>query len=337
MDNVTHTLFAATLARVPPFARAGRGAIATLIIASNAPDADIVHALTDGSLRYLEVHRGATHGPLGAAALGIASAAIVRLAVPGTDLRRLMLLGIAGTFCHILMDLPTAYGTRLLTPFSQRWFALDWMPIIDVYLLLALVMALAAGWCWPARRTTTALAALALMCANYALRGTMLRVAASELSRPGRNVPGCHMPAVVTWDPIPAQSAIRPPVCGAALPTFTSPFAWRLIRFGDATVEIDEFNTVTRRSSPLGELSHATNPLMLGAAEGRVGQVFLRFARLPVARWKVSRYGGGVAEWTDLRFTGRPSMQQSDTRGPFTVSVRVDDRGGIVAEKIGGM
>ena len=31
---------------------------------------------------------------------------------------------------HVLMDLPTSYGTRVLSPFDWRCLV-DWMPIID--------------------------------------------------------------------------------------------------------------------------------------------------------------------------------------------------------------
>ena len=51
MDNLTHTLFALTLARTP-LARAGRGTTAALILASNAPDIDIV-ATAGGAVKYL--------------------------------------------------------------------------------------------------------------------------------------------------------------------------------------------------------------------------------------------------------------------------------------------
>ena len=63
MDNLTHSLFGLTLAR----AGVGRGvpyATATLVLASNAPDGDIVTALF-GGIDYLAAHRGPTHGPLG--------------------------------------------------------------------------------------------------------------------------------------------------------------------------------------------------------------------------------------------------------------------------------
>ena len=57
MDNVTHTLFALTLARTP-LGRAGRGTTMALVLASNAPDIDIV-ATVGGGPSYLTWHRGA--------------------------------------------------------------------------------------------------------------------------------------------------------------------------------------------------------------------------------------------------------------------------------------
>src|ERR1700731_4267051 len=72
MDNLTHTLFALTLARTP-LGRAGRGTTAALLLASNAPDIDIV-ATAGGAVKYLQWHRGLTHGPCGI--LGLVSAGL---------------------------------------------------------------------------------------------------------------------------------------------------------------------------------------------------------------------------------------------------------------------
>ena len=145
MDNVTHTLFGATLARTP-LNRAGRGTTAALILASNAPDIDIVTTI-DGALSYLEWHRGPTHGPLGVVGsarlsressgpAAACSTATGRRPMPPSDRSRCV--SIVGVLCHVLMDLPTSYGTRLLSPFDWHWFAVDLMPIIDIYLLAAL-------------------------------------------------------------------------------------------------------------------------------------------------------------------------------------------------------
>src|SRR5262249_35230419 len=189
LDNVTHTLFGATLARTP-LSRAGRGTTAALLLASNAPDIDIL-ATAGGTIKYLQWHRGPTHGPLGVVALGVITATLVWLGRRIYDVRRgasrsgpaaaddgtghdasfamLVAVSMIGIVFHIIMDVPTSYGTRLLSPFSWRWYAVDWMPIVDVYVLMVLVASL-FGRANESQRRTKAAIVLALMAANYGLR-----------------------------------------------------------------------------------------------------------------------------------------------------------------------
>ena len=134
-------------------ARAGRGTTTALVLASNAPDIDIV-TTAGGALNYLHWHRGPTHGPLGIIGLGLATAGLVvagrrlfdkRKAEPGATYSQLALVSIVGVLLHVLMDLPTSYGTRPLSPFGWHWYAEDWMPIVDIYLLTALAAGLLFG------------------------------------------------------------------------------------------------------------------------------------------------------------------------------------------------
>jgi inner membrane protein len=157
LDNLTHTLFAITLGRTP-LGRAGRGTTAALVLASNAPDIDFV-ATAGGAVNYLRWHRGPTHGPLGIVGLGVATAALVwagqRLKrrtdeSPDAPFPMLVAISMIGVVFHILMDLPTSYGLRILSPFDWHWFAWDWMPIVDIYLLIVLMAGLLFGrssWC----------------------------------------------------------------------------------------------------------------------------------------------------------------------------------------------
>ena len=135
MDNLTHTLFAATLARTA-LRRGGRGTTTALILASNAPDIDIV-ATAGGALKYLEWHRGPSHGPLGIVGLGLLTAGLVwsgwrvfdrQRAAGLPSFRQLAIVSVVGVLLHVLMDLPTAYGTRLFSPFDWHWYAIDLMP-----------------------------------------------------------------------------------------------------------------------------------------------------------------------------------------------------------------
>ncbi len=164
---------------------AGPGAATTtaLVLASNAPDIDIVTTARGGAA-YLQWHRGPTHGPLGIVALGGGDGRD-RLGRPALTDRQgdarpdegrsatfgmLFAVSMVGVLCHILMDFPTSYGTRLLSPFSWHWFAADLMPIVDVYLIVASFAGLLFGQASEASRRRNAAIVLVLMAANYGVR-----------------------------------------------------------------------------------------------------------------------------------------------------------------------
>jgi membrane-bound metal-dependent hydrolase YbcI (DUF457 family) len=415
MDNLTHTLFAATLARTP-LERAGRGTTAALILASNAPDIDIV-TTAGGALSYLQWHRGPTHGPLGVIALGVVVAGMVWTASWLRDwIRRrrsddvhhqaarfgaLALVSILGVLLHVLMDVPTSYGTRLLSPFDWRWFAVDLMPIIDVYLLTVLGACLWFGReapdgtkatlnrlrakrvgvsrrsspehrraeaegppyepgpsPWNARRRNVVLA-LSLMAANYGVRIVAHREAVAAAPRifgptlPDRcDAAGAQGPLLDRW-PIHRQPSARD--AGrrclleiAALPTFASPFHWRLVaQLSNAyeTRDIGLIGLALRRRSGAPEAPwrlvrrypNHWPPVAAQASTARTAQLFLGFSRFPVVSTGRGRDGATTVTWTDLRFTTGPPVGRVDDRrgGFFTAAVVVGPEGGIVQERVG--
>jgi membrane-bound metal-dependent hydrolase YbcI (DUF457 family) len=325
VDNLTHSLFGWTLAR----AGVGRGtpyATATLVLASNAPDADIVTAVF-GGIDYLAAHRGPTHGPLGVVGLGVVTAGFVAAwarwrarrrdagAGAGVVTRRsiarwwgLAMIGVAG---HVLMDLPTAYGTRLLSPFSGTWFAFDWMPIIDVYLWIALVAALVAGQA-TGRRARWAVIGLALMAFDYAARAGLQQRALSHgaaFDAAGGHVPCATAPTLVSHDRAADRAPASPDAClaAAALPTFVSPFTWRVIRQSATGYEISD-RSVLDLSMPLRStrLTSDTGPEVDRARQTRAGQVYFDFARFPIARVTPGSPATTV-RLLDARFVGLPS------------------------------
>ena len=79
-------------------------------------------------------------------------------------------VSIIGVVLHVLMDVSTPYGTRLLSPFDWRWFSVDVEPIVDIYLLMALAAGLLFGQRSLAARRRNALIVLTLMAANYGVR-----------------------------------------------------------------------------------------------------------------------------------------------------------------------
>ena len=362
MDNITHTLFAATLARTS-VGRAGRGTTTALILASNAPDIDIV-TTAGGVLKYLEWHRGPTHGPLGIVGLGLITAALVSVGLRIFDRRRssehapfrmLVAVSIIGALCHVLMDLPTSYGTRPLSPFSWRWYAWDWMPIIDIYLLGALAAGLLIGQYWPATRRQAAAIALAFLAGNYGVRAISHERALALAPRafgpilPGRCETAPPRPLIDTW-PLPpvtqSDSSGRCLIELAALPDFGTPFRWRLVAHLSDAYETHDVNLLDPRlqqppatSEAIWRLtstySNEWTPAVFQAASTRPVKVFLGFSRFPAVRSVVGRDGVTTVRWLDVRFAAGPQPPQPPDRGQaraffFGATVRVAPTGEIL-------
>jgi inner membrane protein len=144
MDNLCHTLVGAALGEAG-LKRRTRFASATLMIASNLPDIDVLVFAT--GTPAVAFRRGWTHGILADALLPpllagvmlfVASRRRATSRAPSMRPMQVLLLSYIGVILHVSMDLLNTYGVRLLMPFSQRWFYGDVLFIIDPWLWLAL-------------------------------------------------------------------------------------------------------------------------------------------------------------------------------------------------------
>ena len=373
MDNLTHTLFALTLARTP-LGRSGRGTATALVLASNAPDIDILMT-AKGTAAYLQWHRGPTHGLLGILALGALVAILVRFGQRAVDRRgprppddpeapfgMLLAASMIGIVCHILMDFPTSYGTRLLSPFDWHWYATDLMPIVDVYLIIIMVAGLLFGSASAAARRRNAAIVLALMAANYSVRAVARHEAIGLAPRvfgptwPQRCDGGAHddrsllsvWPREVSTTPPAGVSSSRCLVEVAAMPSFFSPFRWRLIARMSNAYEMHDVDVLDGRlRRPLGagetpwrvsvRYPNVWTPAAVAAAAGKIPQIFLGFSRFPAVRSFASpQTGETTVRWTDMRFaTGLAIDQRAAQANVFTVTVRLDRDGRVLEEKLG--
>jgi membrane-bound metal-dependent hydrolase YbcI (DUF457 family) len=366
LDNVTHTLFGATIARAG-LNRLGRGATATILIASNIPDIDVVAVTRQGGVSYLQWHRGPTHGPLGVLGLGLATAAVVWLVRAWHDRVReplsternatfteLALVAMLAVLLHLLMDFPTSYGTRLLSPFDWHWYAVDLMPIVDVYLLVVLATTLLIGMKTPEARRRNALLALAFMAGNYGIRAVLHERAlalAPELFGP-RLPPICDARAADpgpidmwprAWTVVPRPGAAgRCLVEIAATPDFISPFRWRLIaRFSNA-YSVQDLDLL---APPVPETAWRTarrlpdrwTPAAMTAAAADVAQIFLGFSRFPAVRTIPAPDQTTRVRWVDLRFGDGIPRRNQDPRaaGLFSATVTLDAQGRILDQRLG--
>jgi hypothetical protein len=277
---------------------------------------------------------------------------------PAASFAMLVGISIIAVALHGLMDLPTSYGTRLLSPFDWHWFAVDWMPIIDIYLLGVFVASL-FGRTTAAQRHRKAALVLVLMAANYGLRAAAHHQAMELAPRLfGPTLPElCDPPSetVALIDAWPRRIGPSPPTPGrrclieiAAMPSFTSPFRWRIIAQMSNAYEMHDIDLLDKAFTDTEYTSEAPwrltlrypnvwTPVVKQAATSHVAQKFLAFSRFPAARSAVDGHGVTTVRWTDVRFVGGVVAldQPAPRTGLFTATLRVAPDGRIVEEHLG--
>jgi hypothetical protein len=270
------------------------------------------------------------------------------------------------------MDLPTSYGTRLLSPFEWHWFSTDWMPIVDIYLIVILGTGLVFGQRRSRQRargsrstpvvassfdarSRNAVIALVLMVVNYGVRA----VAHDEALRHAPELFGPRLPQRCATAPPPATGILRwpsnlPPADGAApclidlagIPTFLSPLRWRLIAYRSDGYEVRDLDLLGMLRQGMGDVNDVPRvaitypnrwtPAVFAAADTNVARIFLGFARFPAVRSVVLRDGATSVQWTDLRFVNdireRPGVRE---RAFFTATVRLDPAYSVLEQRLG--
>jgi len=179
------------------------------------------------------------------------------------------------------------------------------MPVVDIYLLIALAAGLAMGRTTPGVRRHTALIVLILMTANYGMRAVAHHEALALAPRlfgptlPQRCAPSVPTARIIDRWPRSAPPAWTAPaghrclVEIAAIPTFLSPFRWRVLAQMSNAYEIRDMNVLDprlragrtdERGEPvwivtlLGRSSRPVGTIYIGATHGTVKRTEGMFA-----------------------------------------------------------
>lgn len=303
MDTLTHTAIGLFLSRAGLREWTPR-ATPILLVAANAPDADIVSAL-GGPGAYLHYHRYLTHS---LAAMPFMAAAVV-LAVRLAGRRRLSwgkawLAALAGVASHLLLDWTNPYGIRLLAPFSGAWLRLDTTNVIDLWIWAGLLVGVLApllaglvgseitsGALRPRRHGRAAAIAALLFVLFYDCGRVIVHARALAM-----------LQARVYQD--------MPPLRAAALPGAANPLRWRGVvetRGAFALADIDLTRDFDPSRAAIFEKPDAT-PAMEAARGTALFREFLNFSQFPL--WRVlpvaDPENGRQVDAMDLRF-GTPA------------------------------
>jgi len=291
VDNLCHTLVGAALGEAGLKRKTAWGS-ATLMIASNLPDVDVlVFATNTPSVAF---RRGWTHGILADLLLAPILTALVVLVARRrgrSDVRPGVILALSylGVLLHVSMDLLNNYGVRLLMPFSQRWFYGDVLFIVDPWLWVTLGVGI-----WLARRWRSVKPArLSLWVAAVYVVAMIAgaRAARAEIVDRWQQVEG-RPPRAVMVGPVPVTPLRRQVIIDAGDRYETGEFTWqpRNIRFDPDDVPKNDTD------ARIGAARNAPNI-----------RAFLVWSRFPF--WTFAPAPGGtLATVGDMRFSGGPGV-----------------------------
>ncbi|NTX12396.1 metal-dependent hydrolase [Myxococcus sp. CA056] len=158
MDNLTHGLLGLAVGALRrPDVRpdspersssTDRAVLLASVLAAELPDLDTLLARGDAVTVALHAHRGLSHSLFFAPVVALA-ATLVAWAVFRRDTRLppVFLTSLTSVlFAHLLPDLWTGWGTRVLLPFSDARLSLDWTVVVDPWVTLPLVAGAVVAW-----------------------------------------------------------------------------------------------------------------------------------------------------------------------------------------------
>lgn len=334
MEPFTHAFTSLALARAGQ-RRLPRFGTAMLIVSGVAPDLDYASYL-GGAGAFLRIHRTALHSLAGAAVMACAIAGMfcaLDKRLPAKNAARTktfppLAFGAALAVCaagaagHLLLDLASGIGVRLLWPFRARWTGWDLATDLDLWLLFLLV----AGLLLPLlfHLVSEEIGERRKGGGSRAAVVTLLLVAAYLGARAD-----LHGQAIDLL--LSREYHGRVPLSAGAFPESSTPFSWRGVVVTDNTIEELEVPLgANARFDPDLSLTHYKpddSPALEAGEKTAAVARFLTYARFPLA--SVQRLEGGYRfEVRDLRF------EPGDAE-PANVFVRVDFDSGLQIQREG--
>jgi membrane-bound metal-dependent hydrolase YbcI (DUF457 family) len=334
MEPITHALTSLALARALR-GRLPRYGTAMLITSGVAADLDFL-SYFGGPTAFLKFHRAVLHSAFGSIVMCCLIAATFCFVDRGRAKQRTdsgdvplgflaaFLVCAVGASVHVVLDVASGIGVRLLWPFRGGWQAWDLLANFDLGILILLVTGLSVPH--------------------------LVRLVSEEIGEHKRGAPGT-VAAVVTLAWLAAYVGARgmlhsraidllvsrdyhgqAPERAGAYPSSTNPFAWRgLVSTSGAIDEIEVALVPGATFDPERAVAHykpEDSPAITAAQETAAAKLFLSYARFPVVAIEPREPGFRVT-MRDLRFRGGDRSIED-----LVLDTRLDGRSQIVEQRI---
>lgn len=322
MEILTHALIALILARAVQKLLPRYGA-AMLVVSGVAADLDFL-SYFGGPSAFLRFHREVLHSVLGSFLLVCvlafafwtfgrrAAAKNSALNLPRLSFPSAVVVCGFGVVVHVLFDLTSGIGVRLLWPFRGKWTGWDLVSTIDPWIVVVLILGLALP----------ELLRLVSEEIGERKRGPRGRVAAivtllALVIYFGARV-GLHSRAV---DELNAREYHGvPALLTGAFPSSISPMDWRGVASTDNDIEVIEISLAAGAGFDPDRAARHYKPedsaTLRAAQNTAAANTFLTYARFPLASLEREDEG--------YRFTLRDMRFADDDRGPDNIFVRVE-------------
>ncbi len=305
MDLISHGLMGTMLAGLGLQQKFGVSGVITTVIASAAPDLDVVAGLR-GPKCFYKYHREITHSALGVVVLGLLISAGVYYFTPMQNWWAILAMVFAGLIGHMLMDSLTPWGLPLLYPFSTKKYGFDLIWFIDPVIIASLLGGVSIGYQLPEYSFVVYIGAFWLIGSYLFLRVTQKRrarrLAEAELTPRYREAEVCVLPSAV------------------------SPFLWDVIYKNRGHYLYVSVDSRRREILRVREFTSAAyHRCVKSSQESSLVDVFLRRSRFPF--YNVTKEEGCyTVEWFDAHLL--------NLGGVHGVTVCLNENGEILKEKL---
>lgn len=271
------------VARVP-FGPTEKAILLGSLLAAEIPDLDTLWP-SEPVLQALEAHRGISHSLVAAPVVALLATSLAWLLYRRARAWVVFAVAsIAVPVAHLLPDLWTGWGTRLLLPFSDTRLALDWTMVVDPLVTLPLLLGAILAW------------------RHKRLLPLHLAFALAALYVGGRGLTQSHLASRVRASHPAAETV-------AVFPSWLGPFHWRWVAADPSSYVAGSI----RLFGPLEEQNRVERtPVTIpdGWRQHRAIEEALAWARFPSTKI-VDGDDGGAELWiADLRYHlhGKPTL-----------------------------